>query len=91
MLTLGYGIPVIMSGYDFNSPDQGPPSSDDDDGKLKSVETKGPEACKNGWTCEHRDKIIRKLVKAANMARCNSIKSKLSIVWLLHFYNIIVV
>lgn len=73
MLNLRYGIPVIMSGYSFKSPEQGPPT--------KLVGSTAPAACNNGWTCEHRDKMISKLVRAAYLGKCNLIQYNFSIIY----------
>lgn len=67
MLAYQYGEAIIHSGYDFTDPNQGPPSSDS---KLKRVETSFPNPCANGWSCEHRDKIISHLARFARLSRC---------------------
>ena len=58
MLAQPYGFKRVMSSYDFESRDQGPP-------KLppNSV-TQG--LCENGWICEHRWSSIMNMVKFAN-------------------------
>ena len=48
-----YGYPVVMSSYNFNNSDQGPPSNPD--GSTMSVYSNGVPDCGNGrWVCEHR-------------------------------------
>ena len=44
-LAFPYGYPKVMSSYDWNDHDQGPPTS-------------GASACNNGWLCEHRNREI---------------------------------
>ncbi|KAK9871280.1 hypothetical protein WA026_011550 [Henosepilachna vigintioctopunctata] len=51
MLAHPYGQPKVMSGYDFNGHDQGPPQ--DGSGNLISPKFNG-NSCVNGWICEHR-------------------------------------
>lgn len=48
-----YGYPKVMSSYDWNDHDQGPPSS-------------GASACNNGWLCEHRQRGIANMVGFRN-------------------------
>ncbi|HWV15768.1 MAG TPA: alpha amylase C-terminal domain-containing protein [Cellvibrio sp.] len=53
MLGWAYGYPQVMSSYDWNSHNQGPPSS-------------GASSCSNGWLCEHRIRAIRNMVAFRN-------------------------
>ncbi|RZA07269.1 MAG: alpha-amlyase, partial [Moraxellaceae bacterium] len=53
MLGWPYGYPEIMSSYEWNTHDQGPPSS-------------GASACNNGWLCEHRNRAIANMVAFRN-------------------------
>ena len=48
-----YGYPKVMSSYDWNDHDQGPPSN-------------GASSCSNGWLCEHRDRAIANMVAFRN-------------------------
>lgn len=52
MLAWPYGYPLVMSGYDFTSFDQGPPT--------------GSAPCTGGWTCEHRYAAIGNMVGFRN-------------------------
>ncbi len=53
-----YGYPKVMSSYDWNDHDQGPPSS-------------GASACNNGWLCEHRIRAIANMVAFRNATTSN--------------------
>jgi len=53
MLGWPYGYPKIMSSYDWNDHDQGPPWG-------------GASACNNGWLCEHRNREIANMVGFRN-------------------------
>ncbi|WP_285686874.1 carbohydrate-binding module family 20 domain-containing protein [Actinoplanes sp. NBRC 103695] len=46
LLAYPYGVPQVMSSYDFSGPDQGPPAAAD--GTTSQV------SCGSGWVCEHR-------------------------------------
>ncbi|VUD56378.1 Alpha-amylase [Thalassocella blandensis] len=48
-----YGYPKVMSSYDWNDHDQGPPSH-------------GAGSCSNGWLCEHRQRAIANMVGFRN-------------------------
>lgn len=59
MLALPYGIPAIMSSFEFSSNDQGPPI--DENGGISSPH--GHESkCLNGWVCEHRWPVIVNMI-----------------------------
>ncbi len=53
MLAWPYGYPKVMSSYDWNDHDQGPPSA-------------GAAGCDNGWLCEHRRTAIKNMVAFRN-------------------------
>lgn len=53
MLGWPYGYPEVMSSYDWNDVNQGPPST-------------GASACNNGWLCEHRNRAIKNMVAFRN-------------------------
>mgnify|MGYP000082525963 CR=1 FL=1 len=53
MLGWPYGYPKVMSSYDWNDHDQGPPSH-------------GASSCSNGWLCEHRELAIANMVGFRN-------------------------
>src|SRR5690554_4591911 len=48
-----YGYPKVMSSYDWNDHDQGPPPS-------------AANTCANGWLCEHRNREIANMVGFRN-------------------------
>jgi len=52
-----YGYPKVMSGYNFNNFDQGPPNTGAYDG------------CFSTWTCQHRWSPIANMVGFRNAAR----------------------
>lgn len=49
MLAYPYGYPSVMSSFDWNDHDQGPPAST-------------ASYCDNGWLCEHRQREIANMV-----------------------------
>merc|ERR1711973_408729 len=55
----GYGFKRIMSSYYFDNTDAGPPGAQP---------APAPNACGNGWTCEHRWSSIMNMVQFANVA-----------------------
>jgi alpha-amylase len=65
MLAWPYGYPKIMSSYQFDRDDQGPPS--DANGHTTAVYQNGQaEGCQKGWVCEHRWPIIAAMVEFRN-------------------------
>lgn len=64
MLAYPYGIPQIMSSYDFTSSDQGPPS--DTKGNTNSLYVNGQANCFKEWICEHRHGAIAHMVSFHN-------------------------
>lgn len=48
-----YGYPKVMSSYDWQDHDQGPPSS-------------AADSCSGGWLCEHRNREIANMVEFRN-------------------------
>ncbi|KAG5868160.1 hypothetical protein JTB14_032973 [Gonioctena quinquepunctata] len=54
----------VMSSFDFNAHDQGPPSSD---GNIISPGFNSDGTCTNGWVCEHRWHQIFNMVKFRNV------------------------
>merc|ERR1711936_171201 len=54
-----YGFKRVMSSYYFDNTDQGPPGAQP---------APFPNACGNGWTCEHRWSSIMNMVQFANVA-----------------------
>jgi alpha-amylase len=60
MLAYPFGTPSIVSGYNFTSADQGPPSVH---GITANTD------CRQGWTCEDRDIRIANMVGFRNATR----------------------
>lgn len=60
MLAHPYGIVRIMSSFDFNDPDQGPPQ--DGGGNLIPPSINADGTCGTGWVCEHRWRQITNMV-----------------------------
>jgi alpha-amylase len=61
MLAYPFGTPSVMSGFNWNSSDQGPPAASN--GSTLDTD------CSNGWTCQHRDRRIENMVALRNAAR----------------------
>jgi alpha-amylase len=59
-----YGIPRIMSSFEFSNGDQGPPA--DANGNLRSPTFNADGSCGGGWVCEHRWRQIFNMVKFRN-------------------------
>jgi len=59
-----YGTPRIMSSFDFDESDQGPPA--DGSGNIISPGFTANGACTNGWVCEHRWRQIYNMVGFRN-------------------------
>jgi alpha-amylase len=55
MLAWPYGSPTVMSSYEFDNPDQGPPSD-------ASGKTNDATCFTGGWRCEHRWQVIANMV-----------------------------
>ncbi|MFL6144079.1 MAG: carbohydrate-binding module family 20 domain-containing protein [Labedaea sp.] len=60
MLAWPYGVPQVMSSFNFNSSDQGPPATGN--GTTTAV------SCGSGWVCEHRWRTTANLVELRNVA-----------------------
>ncbi|MGH3656327.1 MAG: carbohydrate-binding module family 20 domain-containing protein [Micromonosporaceae bacterium] len=58
MLAWPYGVPKVMSSYQFSGHDQGPPAASDG--------TTSPVSCGDGWVCEHRWRTTANLVGFRN-------------------------
>jgi len=61
-----YGFTRIMSSYDYTNEDQGPPSNDADGYTPADVTLNPDGTCQNGWVCEHRWNVMKKMVKFRN-------------------------
>ncbi|KAH9519908.1 hypothetical protein Btru_071218 [Bulinus truncatus] len=68
MLAHPYGVPRVMSSYEYNRANdyEGPPHNGDM--SIKSVTLSGL-SCTGGWSCEHRWRQIYNMVAFRNMAR----------------------
>lgn len=66
MLAHDYGFKRIMSSYYWDNTDQGPPGGQPD---------QFPNACGNGWTCEHRWSPIMNMVKFANAVQGTGVEN----------------
>lgn len=60
-----YGIPNLMSSYDFSSSDQGAPHYSN--GTVKSPTINYDESCSGGWICEHRWRQIYGMIEFKNI------------------------
>ncbi|KAK5645316.1 hypothetical protein RI129_006616 [Pyrocoelia pectoralis] len=67
MLAYPYGISRVMSSFDFNHKDQGPPQ--DKQGHLISPTINDDDTCGGGWVCEHRWRQIYNMVVFKNAVR----------------------
>jgi alpha-amylase len=60
-----YGISRVMSSFDFQSREQGPPS--DAGGNILSPSLNPDNSCGNGWVCEHRWREISNMIGFKNL------------------------
>nr|ATU82421.1 venom alpha amylase [Lethocerus distinctifemur] len=67
MLSWPHGTPRIMSSYDFNTRDQGPPHNSDY--SISNVIRKPDMSCGGGWICEHRWRQIYNMVAFSNAVK----------------------
>lgn len=56
-----HGVIKLISSYEFDTQEQGPPH--DDEYAIKNVELNQNGTCRNGWICEHRWPEIFSMVK----------------------------
>lgn len=66
-----YGIPRVMSSFDFNNGDQGPPA--DGNGNLRSPTFNADGSCGGGWICEHRWRQIYNMIGFRNTAGSSAV------------------
>jgi alpha-amylase len=59
MLAWPYGSPTVMSSFEFNDADQGPPSD-------AAGRTENATCFTRGWRCEHRWQVIANMVRFHN-------------------------
>ncbi|XP_050072754.1 alpha-amylase A-like [Anopheles maculipalpis] len=65
-LATDYGTVRLMSSYNFTDTNQGPPA----DGQKNIMSPGRPTndgTCQNGWICEHRWPVVRRLVSFRNL------------------------
>lgn len=67
MLSSNYGIPRIMSSFDFKDSDHGPPM--DENEMILSPKFNLDGSCNNGWICEHRWREIYNMIKFRNIVK----------------------
>jgi len=67
-----YGIPRIMSSFDFTDSDQGPPA--DGNGNLIPPSINPDGTCGNGWVCEHRWRQIYNMIGFRNEVRGTNVE-----------------
>lgn len=65
MLAYSYGIPRIMSSFEFTISDQGPPA--DSNGNLISPVINPDGTCSGGYICEHRWRQIYSMIEFKNV------------------------
>uniref|UniRef100_A0A182UPX9 Alpha-amylase n=1 Tax=Anopheles merus TaxID=30066 RepID=A0A182UPX9_ANOME len=63
-LATDYGTVRLMSSYNFTDTDQGPPS--DDRANILPPGINADGSCQNGWVCEHRWLVVRRMVSFRN-------------------------
>ncbi|KAI4459919.1 glycoside hydrolase [Holotrichia oblita] len=62
---------IIMSSFDFDDPDQGPPA----DNEGISSEINADDSCSGGWVCEHRSRQIYNMVAFRNSVKGTNIRN----------------
>ncbi|XP_015436969.1 PREDICTED: alpha-amylase 2-like [Dufourea novaeangliae] len=65
MLAHQYGIPKVMSSFDYQNREQGPPH--DDQGNIMSPSFHSDKSCGNRWVCEHRWRQIYNMIRFRNV------------------------
>ncbi|XP_069940254.1 alpha-amylase A-like isoform X4 [Cherax quadricarinatus] len=65
-LAYDYGVVRLMSSYDFDDNDQGPPDSSSS-GATDTVPINADGSCGGGWICEHRWNSIVQMVMFRNV------------------------
>jgi len=66
-LALPYGFTRIMSSYDFDDSNQGPPRNEDLSTADVTINPDG--SCAGGWICEHRWNVMNKMVQFRNAVK----------------------
>lgn len=65
MLAHTYGLPRLMSSYEFETQEQGPPADANHNIIGRSIDANGQ--CMRPWVCEHRWKPIVSMIKFKNV------------------------
>jgi len=75
MLAHPYGVPRIMSSYEYNRANnwEGPPHNGDF--SIKDVSINSDLTCGNGWSCEHRWRQMYNMVAFRNIASGTSVNN----------------
>jgi len=71
MLAHPYGSTRVMSSFNFDDTDAGPPA--DSSGNIISPGINDDDTCSNGWTCEHRWRQIYNMVGFKNAVKGTTI------------------
>lgn len=71
MLAHTYGLPRLMSSYEFQSDDQGPPA--DANHNIVGRTINAEEQCLSPWVCEHRWKPIAAMINFRNVVSNSTI------------------
>ncbi|XP_053676132.1 alpha-amylase I-like [Anopheles nili] len=67
MLATDYGVVRLMSSYNFTDSDQGPPADESTVILSPGLPNVNDHAtCENGWICEHRWPVVRRMVHFRN-------------------------
>jgi len=74
MLAYPYGIPRVMSSFDFEVSDDGPPTNDGGN-TILSPKINADNSCGNGWICEHRWRQIYNMVGFRNSVAGTSVNN----------------
>jgi alpha-amylase len=71
MLAHTYGLPRLMSSFEFETADQGPPSDANHNIVGRTIDGEGQ--CLSPWICEHRWKPIVSMIKFRNVVKNSTI------------------
>ena len=66
-LAWDYGVDRVMSSFDFEDTNAGPPQDGNNNIVGPTYEADG--SCSDGWVCEHRWRQIYSMAKFANLAQ----------------------
>ncbi|XP_063964229.1 alpha-amylase-like [Lytechinus pictus] len=68
-----YGTKRLMSSYEFENSDQGPPSNEN--GEIDDVVINSRGLCDGGWVCEHRWHEVRNMVCFQNIVEDEQVEN----------------